>query len=162
MMNDMSQEVRIQIPTTCIHTKTDICSICMDIIYKNSLFVTPCEHSFHANCWEEWINRSISPFHMDKENICCPYCRSCLYTIKTYEKESSKYIGYQDLPHVVPHIFEPIKIQYKNESTQTNSSVDVSTQTDESITKWKKYWIVIYMSLITIGMGILLFMYIKK
>lgn len=42
------------------------CSICLDEITANSQKILPCNHSFHAECIDRWLQR---------ESRTCPYCR---------------------------------------------------------------------------------------
>jgi len=49
------------------------CPICLEIL-DNDLIVTPCQHEFHQNCLNSWINESN---HSD-----CPLCRTDLSSLK--------------------------------------------------------------------------------
>jgi hypothetical protein len=44
------------------------CPICIDIIEKEIIFITTCEHIFHNECILSWL----------KSNNTCPLCRTIL------------------------------------------------------------------------------------
>lgn len=46
-------------------TDKDVCGICRDNMSVINLTTLTCNHSFHSDCIDEWIDRSTS----------CPYCR---------------------------------------------------------------------------------------
>lgn len=52
----------------CRHHDKPTCAICLDYIRKDGL-VTPCNHHFHFNCFEEWFQQP----HASSEQ--CPLCR---------------------------------------------------------------------------------------
>lgn len=47
---------------------TEQCSVCMRLFNNKSVRVLTCEHVFHAECIDEWIQRSET----------CPLCRSTI------------------------------------------------------------------------------------
>ena len=54
------------------------CSICLTPIHNSELKTLPCEHSFHTECIDEWMNTSKVEILQDEEIItewACPLCR---------------------------------------------------------------------------------------
>lgn len=48
------------------HSDHGECSICLEKITKNTLLKTECNHSFHSDCFQNWL----------KESNTCPMCRA--------------------------------------------------------------------------------------
>jgi hypothetical protein len=64
-----------------------VCSICLenlDFQIKNSTIKTHCNHCFHNNCLEQWLNNHST----------CPYCR--------FSIRESNYDSDDDLPDLEP------------------------------------------------------------
>ena len=57
------------------------CSICMDKITQNKIWVTttPCKHVFHKKCLDQWKER----FHTAPT---CPNCRAVIGSYNTYQE----------------------------------------------------------------------------
>jgi len=52
------------------------CSICWGKVEENTKITTQCNHVFHKNCLNKWLNKQQT----------CPYCRQeCLYIPVYYE-----------------------------------------------------------------------------
>ena len=51
-----------------IHLNTTDCSICYEKINKKEKYKTKCNHSFHSNCINKWLERDNK----------CPLCRGIL------------------------------------------------------------------------------------
>jgi len=48
------------------HSECEDCAICMSTIEgSNDYMVTPCDHTFHANCLQQWLDQKLE----------CPICR---------------------------------------------------------------------------------------
>jgi PHP family Zn ribbon phosphoesterase len=73
-------------------TNNLVCSICLenlDFQIKNSTIETPCNHCFHNNCLEQWLNNHST----------CPYCR---FSIRESNYDSDDDLP--DLEHVHPYV----------------------------------------------------------
>ena len=51
-----------------VHENSPECSICYEKINKTNIYESKCNHSFHVNCIEKWLERYNT----------CPLCREDL------------------------------------------------------------------------------------
>ena len=55
-------------------SQTDVCSICLNKLYKQLVRQLPCQHQFHDGCIDHWLD-------LDEE-MSCPLCRYHCYPIE--------------------------------------------------------------------------------
>jgi len=67
-------------PVHQVFVGTEICPICQDLVENSQTTTTECNHTFHSNCYTNWICSQMRTRAYGK--ITCPCCRADICDIR--------------------------------------------------------------------------------
>ena len=89
---------------------TTSCSICMEDILAKDKYITPCNHTFHKNCFAQLINAN------KKSKLHCPNCKFLLnkpvFDNELIQKEINDYLEEWDSDLNCDDLIEQINLTY--------------------------------------------------
>lgn len=111
------------------------CSICFDLILKNGMCTLNCNHSFCANC----INNYLFVSYKNRKNVNCPLCRKDILSININDYYSYIYINTTFCQSFIPNYFNQLpnssidkrhiyekRFYYQNNTNVEDSDEDLS------------------------------------
>lgn len=140
--------------STNIETDTDnpICSICLDPIRIEKLYITPCKHKFHVKCFAKYINTKNN-----KQMIPCPNCMiefKNIFNIQIPDNHNPQYsTNEQIMTHTIPisHIQIPTSpIPISNPLTIQSINIIPTFQNSDNNCRCERKQICITLCLISV------------